>query len=39
LEAPIPAPADQGQGDPLKFYHWDEETQSWIENTYSNPPV
>ena len=33
-EAPVPAPADQGQGDPPKFYHWVEESQSWVENTY-----
>lgn len=33
-EAPIPVPADQGQGDPPKFYHWVEESQSWAENTY-----
>ena len=36
-EAPVPAPADQGQGDPPKFYHWVEETQSWAENTYPDP--
>ena len=36
-EAPVPAPADQGQGDPPKYYHWVEETQSWVENTYPDP--
>ena len=38
-EAPIPAPADQGQGDPPKYYHWVEETQSWAENTYPDPQI
>ena len=32
--APVALPADSGQGDPPKFYHWVEETQSWAENTY-----
>lgn len=28
--APIPKPADSGQGDPPKQYTWDEQTLSWI---------
>jgi hypothetical protein len=30
-EAPVPMPADAGQGDPPKQYGWDEDTLSWME--------
>jgi len=29
--APVPMPADAGQGDPPKFYTWDEATTNWVE--------
>lgn len=31
--APVPMPADAGQGDPPKFYNWDEATTNWVEAT------
>ncbi len=31
--APVPMPADAGQGDPPKAYNWDEATTSWVEVT------
>ena len=30
-KAPVPMPADDGQGDPPKRYRWDEPTTSWVE--------
>ena len=27
---PIDYPEDQGQGNPPKFYHWNESNQSWV---------
>jgi len=32
-QAPVPMPADAGQGDPPKFYRWDEPTVNWVEET------
>jgi len=29
--APVPMPADAGQGDPPKFYNWDEAITNWVE--------
>lgn len=31
--APVPMPADAGQGDPPKAYNWDEATTNWVEFT------
>lgn len=31
--APVPMPADAGQGDPPKMYNWDEATTNWVEFT------
>ena len=31
--APVPLPADAGQGDPPKLYNWDEATTNWVEVT------
>lgn len=30
-KAPVEMPADAGQGDPPKFYRWDEDTVNWVE--------
>ena len=32
-DAPVAMPSDAGQGDPPKFYKWDEETTNWVEVT------
>ena len=30
-QAPVPVPADAGQGEPPKRYTWNEATTSWVE--------
>ncbi len=30
-EAPVPMPGDVGQGEPPKFYVWDEATTNWVQ--------